>query len=474
MTNRPTPTAGPETDPDGLQESVETRRPESRVTRRRVIRSAVWILSGLVLLLVGLPSILAWTGTHDVVLTQLSAKHDVTANARSASLGWTKPVSLHDLDMERLDQSWSVRTETFSTDKTLLQWLFRDDQDFGTVELHQPHVVLRTLRLGETHEESGDMKSSADERNPRLRTIVRNGSLEIHQPDNEDPVVEVDEISFVGRTEVESGLFVVEPVRLLDRRELTRELCDRGLQLIAPLLAEAAYVNGQVTVDIDEFQVPIGNVDSEERIDRTRISGLMRLHEVETGIRNPLMAEIAAILSAISGGRPTTVRLSEDSQIRFRVDHGRVYHEGLVLLIPELSHDLTVTTSGWVDLDENIDIRIRVDLSGSAVSAGEVLRRLTGAPLELVLTGTIQRPRLRLPAGRSILEELSGRLDLVIGDRRRDSSQGQESVSGAISDLVGGLLGDDQGKPDVGRSARGVLDLIQTFQKKTPPDSANR
>lgn len=448
---------------------------QSPVKRRRLFRRTVVCLLALAVLIVVLPVIVSITGLHNRVLGRMTKGRDLSVSAGSASLTWWSPVTLHHVDVERNDQSWGVRTETFSTDSTLLQFVM-SGSDMGTISLDRPHAVLRPDVTAESDDETDAEGQSASVFYPTLRTIVREASIEIRVADAKQPVFAVDGISFVGRTErvLDRSHFVVEPVRLFDRRELTRELCDQGLQLIAPMLSRAAYVNGDVTVHLDDFQIPLSRVSADERLRLTKISGRMQLHQVETGIRNPLLAEVASVLAAISGGRFTTVRLSEETQIQFQVKDGRVHHQGLILLIPELSRDLKVTTSGWVDLDENIAIRIVIDLSGSMSSAKSMLAGLARTPLELELTGTIQQPRLRLPAGRSVLDELAGRLDLVIGDRQQRLATSSSGLSGAISDLVGGLVGDKDGKPDVRKTSRGILDLIQTFQKDSVDESPGR
>ena len=151
------------------------------------------------------------------------------------------------------------------------------------------------------------------------------------------------------------------------------------------------------------------------------------------------------------------------------MENGRVHHEGLTLLIPELSSNLTVITSGWVDLDENIDIRILVNLSGLVPSRIDLPSSLTQAPLELHMTGTIKHPRIRLPAGRNVVDELAGRLDGLTGNLKLESGNERPNLSGAISDLVGGLVGDRSGKPDTRKTTRGIFDLIKSLQNDSEP-----
>ncbi len=346
--------------------------------------------------------------------------------------------------------------------------------DIGTINLDQPVVILRPVDSIESNvEDDGSAKKKTIY--PSFRAVVRDAAVELRTAENSEPVITIDAISFVGRTEVsnKTSMLIVEPVKLFDRRDLTPELCDQGLQLIAPFLSEAAMVTGQLTVEMDQFQIPIGTVTHDERVQLTKIDGRMMLHRVETGLKNPMLAEIASVLTTMSGGRFGMVRAAEESEVRFRVADGRVHHDGLTLLIPELAHDLTIRTSGWVDLNENIDIQILVNVSGLASSRIELLSSLMQAPLEVRMTGTLRHPRISLPGGQNMLDQLKGRFSGLAGGGNSARGNGQTNLTGAINDLVGGLVGDSEKKPDVPRTARGIFDLIEVFRDKSDADRSS-
>ena len=436
------------------------------VGRKLVLRLTVLVVAGLALMIIGLPTIVATTGLHNAILGRAAEGRELSVSADSATLAWFSPVTLRNAYVKRDDLSWAVTTETFSTDRTLLQLLLAPS-DVGTINLDHPTVVLHPIDSSRTDDE--DEAARAKTIYPPLRAVVRDGAVELRTAENPEPVVSIDGISFVGRTEVanETSMLIVEPVKLLDRRELTPELCDQGLQLVAPFLSDAATVTGQLTVELDEFQIPIGTVTSDQRVQMTRIGGRMMLHQVETGLKNPLLAEIASVLTTMSGGRFSTVRASEETYVDFRVENGRVHHKGLTLLVPEIASDLTIRTSGWVDLDENIDIQILVNVSGLASSRIELLSSLMQAPLEIRMTGTLNRPRIRLPAGQNLLDQLTGRFGELTSGGESTRGTGKSNLTGAISDLVGGLVEDSDARPDVKETARGIFDLIGTFRDKS-------
>ena len=192
----------------------------------------------------------------------------------------------------------------------------------------------------------------------------------------------------------------------------------------------------------------------------------MSLHRVETGLKNPLLAKIASVLAAVSGGRFATIRVSEETEVRFQVVDGRVHHEGLTLLIPELASDLTIRTSGWVDLEENIDVQILVGISGLVSSRIEVLGSLIQAPLEIRMTGTLTHPEISLPGGRNMLDQITERLGGLTGLDVGTSLNTEANLPGAISGLVDGLVGDEKGNLDAKKTARGIFDLINVIRNK--------
>jgi hypothetical protein len=444
-----------------------TGTPERRSGHKWLVRLIIASILVPPLLVLALPTIVATAGLQNVLLNRATAEKGVSARAGSASLGWFTPVTLRHMKVERDDRTLTVDTPSFSTERSLLDLLL-GLPDVGTITLDRPSVVLRPN--GETSEgadEDADNGSKAVP--PQVTVVIRDGAVAIQLPSEAEPIVAVDDISFVARTERSNdvSLLVVEPVKLIDRRRLTPELCARGLQFVAPFLSEATTVSGELTVAVKEFQLPIGDVTDEDRARLTKFSGQIVLHEVETGIRNPVLAQIVSVIATLSGGRFASVRVADETQVDFRVENGQVYHEGLVLVIPELSEGLSIQTSGWVDFDENIDIRILLNLAGLATPRSELLTSLTQAPLEFRMTGTLKDPKIRLPEGRSMLDEFAGRLT---GGESGTAAGGKSNLTGAISDLIGGLAGDSEDKPDAKKTARGIFDLIQAIKGDSHAD----
>jgi len=444
------------------QPTVAVQQATSRSKSKWLIRSILAVIVILPLLIAGLPTFVSILGLQNVVLEQATGQQEISASAGSASLGWLNRILLDDAKLSHDDGTLTVSAPSFRTERSLIDILL-GFPDVGTIILEQPTIVLQPDDSGGFGNPDEGENSDQPNALPQLEAVVRDASVKILLPADSEPVIAIDGISFEARTQrsVAATTVTVDPVKLLDRRRLTPELCDRGLQLIAPVLSEATNVTGELTVDLHEFQMPINGASPEERSRLTKISGQIVLHEVETSLRNPVLAQIASVITKLSGGQFSSIRVAEESQVDFRVENGQVHHQGLTLVAPEFSKNLSIQTDGWVDLEENVDIRILVNLAGLAPSQVPMLASLTQAPIELHMTGTLQQPKIKLPEGRDLLDELAGRLSSedstsIPGDKPH--------LTGAISNLVDGIVGESQKKPDVEKTARGIFDLIRAIQ----------
>ncbi len=209
-----------------------------------------------------------------------------------------------------------------------------------------------------------------------------------------------------GKVELRPGLFFATnatylhhpAARVAERVVLTREMCEGALQYIAPVLADSVDVKGLVSVDVDEVKVPLGHFDQAD------LSGRVRLEEAQaTG--GPLLKE----LLALTDGQPV-VEISKESEIRFRMSEGRVFHEGLQFRLP----GMVIETSGFVGLDRRLELTAEMPIPPRWYPNEKVRERLAGQRLRVPIGGTLDQPRIdkqafQQQAGR-MLEESAGRL----------------------------------------------------------------
>ena len=144
---------------------------------------------------------------------------------------------------------------------------------------------------------------------------------------------------------------------LAQRIQLDPTMCTSMLKYAAPALADVLEVHGMLSVDLNTCRIPLNNPR------QSNISGRLIAHNVQVS-RGPMIDELSVLL-----GGQSAARLRQECVVPFRMQNGRVYHEGLDIEFPEM----TIRTQGWVGLDESLDITADMGIPA------EVARRCAGA-----------------------------------------------------------------------------------------------
>ncbi|MCX7428501.1 MAG: hypothetical protein NTW96_23105, partial [Planctomycetia bacterium] len=171
----------------------------------------------------------------------------------------------------------------------------------------------------------------------------------------------------------------VDPGPLVQQVRIDPDMCAYALQYIAPVLAGVATAQGKFSIDLERCRIPIDNPGQGD------LAGRFTVHSVEIG-PGPLTRELAVLLA-----RESAAKLTRESVIQFRMVDGKVYHEGLELVFPEL----TIRTHGWVGLDQSMAIVAEMPIPPKWLSAnnaiGDALRNQT---VVLPIGGTLGRPQI--------------------------------------------------------------------------------
>jgi hypothetical protein len=213
-------------------------------------------------------------------------------------------------------------------------------------------------------------------------------------------------------------------------------MCENGLQLAAPILANAAWAEGEISLSIDEFRLPLdprrvpadGNPAAVEA-PVAHAAGRLELHAVETGLKNPILQQIADKLASLLGTQmPTRVRIADGSLVNFELRDRRVHHDGLAFGLPEISSTLLIQTSGSVGLDKTLDLRVQVPIALDLALSGPLAQRLSGKSINLVVTGTLDDPKVTLPPGETAWQQFT-----------RILSENPDEADGVVADDLAGL-----------------------------------
>ncbi|MBM4070952.1 MAG: hypothetical protein FJ271_18685 [Planctomycetes bacterium] len=166
---------------------------------------------------------------------------------------------------------------------------------------------------------------------------------------------------------------------LVHRAKITREMCAGALGYAAPALARVANADGLISVAVDEFRLPLDDPM------RARSSGRLHLHDARFGT-SPLLAELSTILLR----SPGEVRLAKESIVNVRVADGKVHHDKLALVFP----DMTIRTQGWVGLDGALGLTVEFPVPPKWVGNRKLTGPLAKTTIRVPMTGTLEKPRL--------------------------------------------------------------------------------
>ena len=187
---------------------------------------------------------------------------------------------------------------------------------------------------------------------------------------------------------------IVRQGRVLENIELSPELCENWLKYVAPLVANATKAEGKFSVDMNSARLPF------DRPMETRVGGTLAIHQGQVGpgsLSKRLLAaaeQLKGLLRQSASSRiidPERAWLTlPEQQVAFAVRNGQVGHQGLKMMLS----DIPVETSGWVTLDERLQMEATFPIQKEWLGNDRYLAMLEGQTLTIPITGTISRPKL--------------------------------------------------------------------------------
>lgn len=434
----------------------------------------------LFLLIVAAPYAVQSPPVRDWLVNRIAERENVHARVADTSFGWFSPLELRGVTIESPYGEPLLDVARIRSDRPWWQ-LALADQRLGTFTIEEPNVTLTASPSGWNFQgigpkakdgaaQEGATSAGQPKRMPELTADVHGAAITLRRAGVAEPLMDVDHVNVVAHIKYADGArwLTVEPFRPLDRKRLTPSMCDNGLQLVAPVLANSAWTEGEVSLAIDEFRVPLDRrrnltdaspPAAEEPT--ARASGHLELHAVETGLKNPLLQRIAGQVATIFGAdMPTRVRVVDDSAVRFELRDRRVYHEGLAFGLPEVSPSLIIRTSGTVGLDKSLDLRVDVPVLVDLAFSGPIAQRFSGKTIQLAVTGTLDDPKISMPPEKSALKQFA---DLV-----RPESGVEGTTAENVASLARDLL------PAAQNVVEGLSDTLARMRERRAERRAGR
>ena len=423
-----------------MHESVDTATSQQGPRKPR-LRT---LICALLLFLIGTacgPWIVSKTALCDQVISLVIGEPHLEVSSTSASFGWWTPLTVAGLELRNSEGDVVVTIDQLQAERSWFAlWLSRPELGQFAVQRPQIEITLTDDIAAQPPAESDFDPSTL----PFLSAEITDARLVVRVEGESEPAVDLDEFDITLHIEEGSSgpVLSVDPLTILDRQPLSPELCNSGIQLVAPMLADEVSVAGELSLELKRLRVPLDPQDSEQERREMELQGLLVLHHVVGGIENPItkgFARMAADLLGL-GELPERVRLADQASIGFHIRDGRLHHQSTTLAFPEISPDLAVRTSGSVGFDESLDLRVELQIPQDLLAPTALATALAQAPITLQVTGTLDEPRLGLPADQTWVARLSDRL------LSSEASSEEGPLAGQIMTMVGKLLEESNGE----------------------------
>ncbi|MCP4889761.1 MAG: hypothetical protein GY904_24535 [Planctomycetaceae bacterium] len=471
----------------------------SRSIRKRII--AVLLVIFLLVLLA--PTIIAKTGLRDRLINAAIADDSLNASTQSASLGYLVPLSVQGFDLRADDGSLRVEMDSMKCEKSWLMMLFSNGE-LGTFRFRQPTLrVVTGIQSDDANlEDDGRIETDEDSDKaaepspiksiPTLIADVEDARVQIRNASRTEPAIDLQGVNFTIRSEQSDfgSIVEIDPTTILDEQPLTPELCNQGVQLVAPMLADALSVQGSVSFRLDHCSIPVGDLDKQQRLMHTDIDGTLRLSDVSVSLNNQITAVLTSLLKRF--GRvddDIQLTVSRSSEVRFRVVEGRVHHQGLMFLLPVGGADFELNSSGSVGFDDSLDLELALGLPDSLLGGGPIAKFLTSNPIVIQVVGSVSEPQVQLASDNGWQNRLQSMLDAIgsgvdeasdslnsdandtndPNEETQNSSESAIETAGTVLDIFGDLL--NRGTAREEQSAPTLRDRIRNRgdQESSPP-----
>lgn len=216
-----------------------------------------------------------------------------------------------------------------------------------------------------------------------ISTTLNGGQVELR------PGLEVDEVRGIALTLAKGSS--------IENASVNDEVSGRVLRYVAPVLDKATQVNGKISMEIDQADIPLVGPDDH----RLTLTGKLMFQDVVFA-PGPFAGEILTLV-----GRPDSPGLKLSQPVQLSVADGKVIQKGLEIPI---RRDVTIAMEGSVGFDQSLDLRASVPVTRAMLGLGQVAQMdelVNGTRVTLPIGGTVQHPRIDRRGLQVALKDLS-------------------------------------------------------------------
>ncbi|MEZ6118124.1 MAG: hypothetical protein R3C28_16350 [Pirellulaceae bacterium] len=380
--------------------------------RRRVATICLFLVFVL-FVLAFLPSLLAWTRIADRVISATLADSHMEFEYQRATLSWFGKQKIYDLELRDEDRKWKVTTPVVELDRSFLQ-LLGNQQQLGALCLNEPTIQIDANRHWQSQTEvpeSPDDLLEKSERDVRINLLVNRANIDVITASSARNRMRpmLPSRRFFER-QAEDATVTILPGRIIDRANLTPALCEHGLHFIAPILADVAWTQGQLSLDVVSCKIRLSSIQD------STAEGDLTIHQLITGLRNPLAKQLTVVLRPEDENQ--SIQIANESKIGFEMSGGRVHHSGLEFGLAHRNPPFLLRSEGSVGIiDESLDLLITVPLPSELIG-GPLGQALAGQEIQIPVAGTLEKPELNVQGDGQFASELLSKLaaPVVQGD----------------------------------------------------------
>ncbi len=283
--------------------------PAGPASRVRWWRRALLLPLVLAVGLTAAPYVLGWAPLRERLISMAFANTELQVSTAALRLGWFSPITIQGLRV-RTDNEPLLSVEAIETHRTLLEIVTRGT-DWGKVRIVAPHVDIivtdgrmNLIALKSAADKAQFIKRLTDGRSRSVDVAIESATVAIRSSDKNEPVVQIGDLTLKAHLEKDAHAdwLQLEPATLVDHFQVSPAMCDAGLKFVAPILADTTWVQGEASLILDECQIDL------IRPNQSHVLGRLTIHHVRSGLKNPIVREIAAVLSPHPGRRVSLVR----------------------------------------------------------------------------------------------------------------------------------------------------------------------
>jgi hypothetical protein len=379
------------------------------------------------------PSVLARAPFRDRILRNIVKSKNFSIQSEGASFGYMSPVTLTGLRLESDLGSSLIEIERIQSEYSWLE-LMVSRPELGTFWVERPKIDIVIGHKKRQEKKNGDVITRITEKIqlPVITADVHDASIIIRRAASAVPPIDLQHINATFRIErtQDEPILRVDPTTLFDHKRLTPQSFRNGLQLVAPLLSNKMGAEGEFSMRLSEFYVPLGKTER-SRNKEIRIEGEIEFHRASVALKNTIVTRMSNIVNTMTNySGPRRIFVQKGTKVRVRLLNGRVYHQGLALLVPVTdSSSIRLVSSGSVGLDETLDLRVSVQLPRGLV--GNMVRRISKEPLQVHFRGTLDNPIVVLQVN---MDWVGNAIDEYVPNNDQDKFDRQ--VTGAVDNMI--------------------------------------